>query len=144
VPRHIRDFIEKQVNGAYPGAEIRVTDEPNIFSEGGKVAFAQLKLKDAEYFPIKTFKDLPTDSLSLTTSALSKMQEGEGAILQFLIQPEDEGWQKRALYLASTKKKEADHKRVTHMIQNHWILLIPKRASLVSRLYVWFLLQINL
>lgn len=92
---HLRDFIEKQVNGAYPGAEIRVVDEPNIFSEGGKVAFAQLKLKDSEYFPIKTYKDLPTDSLSLTTSALSKMQEGEGAIIQFLIQPEGEGWQKK-------------------------------------------------
>ncbi|MBI5151450.1 MAG: type IV secretion system DNA-binding domain-containing protein [Candidatus Pacebacteria bacterium] len=112
---HLRDFIEKQVNGAYPGAEIQVVDEPNIFSEGGKVTFATLKEKDSEYFPIKTYKDLPTDSLSLLTSALSKMQEGEGAVVQFVIEPESEGWQNKGRsYLASTKKREADPQKASY------------------------------
>jgi len=115
-PQHLRDFIEKQVNGAYPGAEIKEVDEPNIFSEGGKVAFASLVSKEADYYPIKTFKDLPTDGLSLLTSALSKMQEGEGSIVQFVIRPEGEGWQNRGRsYLASTKKKEADPEKASYM-----------------------------
>jgi len=129
-PEHLRDFIEKQVNGAYPGAEIRLVDEPNVFSEGGKVAFAQLKLKEAEYFPIKTYKDLPTDPLSLATSALSKMQEGEGAIVQFLIQPEGEGWQKKGkTYLASTKKQEADPQKASYSHDPKSLDSIDTKAS---------------
>ncbi len=81
-PANLRDFIEKQINGAYPGAEISEVDEPNIFSEGGKVAFAALRLKDQTYFPMKTYKDLPTDSLSLVTSAMSRMQLGAGAFFR--------------------------------------------------------------
>ncbi|HAV15062.1 MAG TPA: hypothetical protein DCX25_01920 [Candidatus Pacebacteria bacterium] len=114
-PRNLRDLIEKQINGAYPGAEINEVDEPNIFSEGGKVAFAALTLKESEFFPIKTFKELPTDGLSLLTSALSKMQQGEGAIVQYVLQPAGEGWQRRgASYLASTKKKEADPEKASY------------------------------
>ena len=114
-PANLRDFIEKQINGAYPGAEISEVDEPNIFSEGGKVSFAALKLKDQTYFPMKTYKDLPTDSLSLVTSAMSKMQQGDGAILQFVLQPEGHGWQDRGhSFLASTKRKEADPQKASY------------------------------
>jgi hypothetical protein len=45
VPRNLRDLVEKQIHGAYPGARIEEHDEVNIFSEQGKVAFAALKLK---------------------------------------------------------------------------------------------------
>ncbi|HZZ98561.1 MAG TPA: hypothetical protein VFG51_01380, partial [Candidatus Saccharimonadia bacterium] len=114
-PRDLRDFIEKQINGAYPGAEISEVDEPNIFSEGGKVSFASIMLKDSNHYPLKTFKDLPTDGLSLLSSALSKMQQGEGAILQFVIQPESSKWQESGHnYLSSTKKKEADPEKASY------------------------------
>ena len=88
-PKKNRDLVEKQINGAYPNAEITEVDEINIFSEKGRVAFASIKLDKANYYPIKTYKDLPTDGLSLITSGLSKMGEGEGAIIQLLIQPEN-------------------------------------------------------
>jgi len=113
--QHLRDFVEKQINGAYPGAEIQETDEPNIFSEGGKVAFCSLKTDKALYLPIKTYKDLPTDSLSLITSALSKMRVGEAAMIQFVIQPEGHGWQsKGSSYVSSTKKKESDPQKASY------------------------------
>ena len=111
----LRDFVEKQINGAYPGAEIKEVDEPNIFSEGGKVAFCALKSEKSDYLPIKTYKDLPTDSLSLITSALSKMQIGEAAIIQFVLQPEGHGWQQKgSTYVASTKKKESDPQKASY------------------------------
>src|SRR5258708_848813 len=94
-PRRIRDLVEKQIHGAYPGAEISEKDEVNIFSEKGRVAFAALQLEKPNYFPIKTYKDLPTDGLSLITSALSKMGEGEGAMLQILLQPIGRRWQEQ-------------------------------------------------
>lgn len=114
-PKKIQDLVEKQIHGAYPSADIKETDEVNIFSEKGKVAFAALKLEKADYFPLKTYKDLPTDGLSLITSALSKMGDGEGAILQILMQPVNRNWQDKGRnYVRDQKKREADPDKATY------------------------------
>ena len=105
----VRDFVEKQIHGAYPTADIKEVDEVNIFSRKGHVEFASLKLDKSNYLPLKNYKDLPTDGMSLITSALSKMGEGEGAILQMVIQPTSKNWQKKgSSYVRNKKKKEAD------------------------------------
>lgn len=105
----IRDFVEKQINGAYPSASITEMDEVNIFNEKGRVAFAPLKLDKASFYPIKTYKDLPTDGLSLITSAMSKMGDGEGATLQILLRPEGNRWQNRGQkHNQKEKKRESD------------------------------------
>ncbi len=109
VPRHIKDMVEKQIHGSYPDALIKEVEEYNIFSENGAVAYAGLKLEEASYKPLKTYKDLAVDPLSMITSTLSKMQEGEGAVIQFVITPAGSGWRKAGrAYISSTKKKEAD------------------------------------
>lgn len=114
-PQRIRDLVEKQIHGAYPNAEIKEVDEVNIFSKKGKVAFSSLKLDKASYYPLKTYKDLPTDGLSLITSALSKMGPGEGAIVQILLQPEGNRWKKQGRsFIASQKKREADPNKATY------------------------------
>jgi len=77
--------------------------------------FAAIHLEKDLFFPVKTYKDLPTDGLSLITSALSKMGDGEGAILQILLQPEGGGWQKKGYsYMQSEKKREADPEKATY------------------------------
>ncbi len=113
--KSIRDLVEKQIHGAYPFADIKEQDEVNIFNENGRVGFASLKLKEAQYLPIKTYKDLPTDGLSLITSAFSKMSEGEGAILQILIHPDGNKWQQKGRrYMQDEKKREADPQKATY------------------------------
>ncbi len=113
--KKIRDLVEKQIYGAYPQADIREHDEVNIFSEKGRVAFASIGLEKAAYMPIKTYKELPTDGLSLITSALSKLQEGEGAVIQYLIQPLGKGWQDAGRnYISGQKKREADPDKATY------------------------------
>lgn len=113
--RKIRDMVEKQIHGAYPGADIQEQDEVNIFNEKGRVAFTQLILEKANYFPIKLYKDLPTDGLSLITSAMSKLSDGEGAILQILIQPESRRWQNQGYsYMQAEKKRESDPEKTTY------------------------------
>ncbi len=87
-----QDLLEKQIHGAYPDADIKEVSEYNIFSENSKSAYVQLKLKSADYFPVKTFRDLPTDPLSAITSAMAKMQIGEGAALQLMIAPAGNDW----------------------------------------------------
>lgn len=123
VSKKLQDLVEKQINGAYPDAEIVVVDEQaakqrkenligneyNIFEEGGKVAFTSLRLKGVDYQPIKVYKDLPVDPLSSITSVLAKMTEGEGAALQVLVSPADGNWKKAGRsYLTKTKKAEAN------------------------------------
>ena len=121
-PNKIKDFVEKQINGAYPEAEIievsgdktakeghAVGNEYNIFSSEGKVAFASMKLKGYDYMPIKVFKDLPTDPLSSLTSVLAKMGHGEGAAIQIMVSPADSKWKKFGKkHVAGTKKNESN------------------------------------
>lgn len=93
VHKSLKDLVEKQINGAYPDAEIRQVSEYNIFSENSQTAYTQMTLKSADHFPIKTYRDLPTDPLSALTSALAKMQPGEGAAIQLILAPASGKWQ---------------------------------------------------
>jgi len=121
VPNKYRDFIEKQINAAYPDAEIKVVSEKdskqgyivgneyNIFSENGKVAFTGLALKDSNYKPIKVYKDLAIDSISSITSILAKMGQGEGAVVQIIISAAGSDWSKRGRsYITGVKKSESN------------------------------------
>lgn len=120
-PNKFKDLVEKQINGAYPDAEIKVVEEKeakpgqvigneyNIFPEDGKVAYASLKLGSSDYMPIKVYKDLPTDPLSSITSVLAKMTEGEGAAIQIMVSPADSKWKKYGkAHISRTKKAESN------------------------------------
>lgn len=109
VPKKLQDLVEKQIHGAYPDAEIVETPEYNIFSENGKVAYKSFQLRKQNHYPIKTFKDLPTDPLASLTSALAKMGQGEAAAIQILISPAESKWQKAgSSFISDTKKQESD------------------------------------
>ena len=129
-PSRLIDLVEKNIYGFYPQADIKRVDEPNIFSEDGKVAFASLVLKDAPYYPIKVYKELPTDPLAAITSALSKMGEGEGAMVQILIRPASGKVKKMGKsYVSSTKKQEADPQKATFKIDPKILEKIDDKAS---------------
>jgi len=113
-PTKIIDLVEKTIYGYYPSADIKRVDEPNIFTEDGQVAFGALTTKESSYMPLKGFKDLPTDPLAAITSALSKMGDDEGAIVQILIRPAGSKWKKQGKsYVASVKKTEANPEKAT-------------------------------
>ncbi len=113
-PSRIIDLVEKSIYGYYPTADIKRVDEPNIFTEDGKVSFGSVVQKDYPYMPLKVFKDLPTDPLSAITSAISKMGDNEGAIVQVLIRPAEAKWKKMGKsYVSSTKKNESNPEKAT-------------------------------
>ena len=129
VPNKYRDLVEKQINGSYPDAEIMPVTDPaakqragrvlgseyNIFSKEGKVSFVSMRLKDADHQPIKTYKDLPVDSLASITTVLAKMNEGEGAALQILISPASSTWKKEGRsFIGTTKKNEANPEKASY------------------------------
>ncbi len=130
VPKRLMDLVEKQIHGAYPGADIKEVEEYNIFSETGKVAFAALRLKNSNYFPIRIFRDLPTDPLSSITSVLAKMQEGEGAAVQILIQPAAGKWRSQGRgYISKTKKDEANPEKASFRIDQKSLEAIEQKTS---------------
>lgn len=112
-----RDLVEKQVHGAYPDAEIVEVEEYNIFTENGKVAYKSLQLKKSDYYPLKTYKELPTDPLSAITSALAKMGEGEAAAIQLIVSPAENDWQGHGRkFISGTKKQEANPEEAAYKV----------------------------
>ncbi|PIP57345.1 hypothetical protein COX04_00015, partial [Candidatus Woesebacteria bacterium CG22_combo_CG10-13_8_21_14_all_45_10] len=108
-PKKLQDLVEKQINGGFADAEIKEVPEYNIFKETGKVAYKSLQLSKANFYPLKTFKDLATDPLAALTSALAKMGPEEGAAIQILVSPAESAWQKAGgKFIADTKKQESD------------------------------------
>ena len=130
VPRKFMDLVEKQVHGAYPGADIKEVEEYSIFSETGRVAFAALRLKNAPYMPIRVFRDLPTDPLSSITSVLAKMGQGEGAVIQVLIQPTNSTWRSLGRsYISKVKKDEANPEKASFKVDPKSLEAIEQKTS---------------
>ena len=130
MPKKLTDLVEKQIHGAYPGADIRQVDEYSIFSEKGKVAFAALCLSGADYQPLRSYRDLPTDPLSSISSVLAKMRPGEAAAIQILIQPAADKW--RALgrsFISKTKKNEANPDRASFSVDSKTLEAIEQKVS---------------
>lgn len=117
VPLELVDLVEKQIHGAYPGAEVKEIDEPTIFTKEGKVAYASMVKKNVGYYPIQPYRDLPTDPLSSITSVMAKLQDGEGAVMQIIISPASKNWQSGGKgYISKTKKDEADPESASYSI----------------------------
>lgn len=111
VPDYLHDLVEKQLHSSYPGAEVRIIEEHNIFTKEGKIAYAALKLRKANFYPTKTYKELAIDPLSAMTTALAKMEEGEGAMVQILISAASSKWAKQGYsYVKNQRYKEAEAK----------------------------------
>lgn len=114
-PNNIVDLVEKTIYGYYPSADIKKVEEPNIFTSEGSVAYTALKHTKEHYFPLKTYKDIPNDTIGIITSALSKMDDDEGATIQILIRATDGSWKSSGKsYITTTKKNEADPTKATY------------------------------
>lgn len=129
-PKRIIDLVEKTIYSYYQNADIKKVEEPNIFSEDGKIASGGVVQKSDPYMPIKTYRDLPTDSLSAITSAVSKIGDNEGALIQVLIRPAEDKWKKVGKsYVSSTKKNEANPEKATFKTDPKTLEKIDEKCS---------------
>ncbi len=111
IPKKYRDLLVKQIYATYPGTLVLEVEEYNIFKEQGEVAYGSLKLSKANYFPIKTYKELVTDPMSSLTSPLASLKEGEGAAIQILVSGTDSRWKDAAkAFIAKQKNVSVDEK----------------------------------
>lgn len=129
-PKKYQDLIEKQIYGVYAGAEVKEVDEPNIYNETGKVEYAWLGLKKISYYPLKTYKEIPTDTLASVTSTLSKLSEGETVAIQLILSPTDGSWAKLGRsFISSTKKSEANPEKASYKVDARQLEAIESKCS---------------
>lgn len=114
-PKKLKDLIEKQIHGNFPDADVVEVDEYNLFGTEGKVAYKSFQLAKSNHYPLKTFKDLPSDPMTGLTASLAKMGVGEAAAVQVLISPAESDWQKAGgHFLSDTKKQESDPEKARY------------------------------
>ncbi|MDP2587840.1 MAG: DUF87 domain-containing protein, partial [bacterium] len=101
VPQGIADLVEKQLHSVYPQAVIEPSEEYNIFIPRiGHAVAARFALKKSFEWPLRTYQQIESDPLNVLTNSLSKLGRDEGAVIQILLRPAKEGWQKRVQSLA--------------------------------------------
>lgn len=129
-PSRYKDLVEKSIHGSYPDAEIVEVQEVNIFHEEGKVSYKSLQLSKANFYPIKTYKDLPTDILASITSSMAKMGKGEAAMIQVLVSPAESDWQKSGKkFISDTKKQESSSESAKYSVSGKQLEAVEAKTS---------------
>lgn len=129
-PKKLGDLVEKQILGSYQDADVKKVDDYNIFSDNAKVAFTRLALDDDSYNPIKVSEDFTGDPLANILSTLSKMSEGEGAMLQIVISPSDSKWQKNgASFVKKVENNNSDPEKKKINVSQEKLQGISKKVS---------------
>jgi hypothetical protein len=127
VPDELASLVEKQINGAYPMAEIDIVDPTEVWDRGAYTVVNELKLAGPSYYPIKVYEDMGSDSMSPLTSAMSKMSAAEVLAVQFVVSPAGEGWRRAGgAFVAGVKAKAADGKSA---VDSEFVKGVEKKLS---------------
>ena len=99
-PKHLQELVEKQIQAQYPFAYIEQVKGYNPFQKGGRLEVEELQLSKKYVYPFRTYKITESDPLNALTNAMSKLQENEGAAVQFVICPAGTSWQGAPRHMA--------------------------------------------
>jgi hypothetical protein len=93
VPSKRKELFEKQLLALYPAARlVERHDDYNAFADNAVIAASEAELQERPIYSLRTFDTLPSDPLDVVLNSFSKLdQTGEGAALQFVISPTDNG-----------------------------------------------------
>ncbi len=89
VPVEVEAILEKTLQGYFPGIEVREKKEDyNIFHDKGYQVAAIANQHENAALPIKTYKTLEGDPITVIINSFAKLQKhGEGAAMQILVRP---------------------------------------------------------
>jgi len=131
VPNSLSATIEKQINAAYPDAEIIRSDEYNIFAHDTAVEFASLKLANKSFQPIRTYEELSTDSIASITSSMSKLSPGESMALQVVVTSAGSDWRNGGKsYVRRIRDNNSDPEKTKISIDDDLLSAIEKKCEL--------------
>lgn len=133
VPEKYQDLIEKQIYSVYAGADIKVVEEPNIYSQDGTVEYAWLGMKESPFHPLKNYKEIATDPLASISSVLSKLSKGETISIQLIVSPTADKWKKAGKsFVSNTKKSESNPEKASYKIEAKHLEAIENKCSKVG------------
>ncbi|OGL36829.1 hypothetical protein A3E49_02210 [Candidatus Saccharibacteria bacterium RIFCSPHIGHO2_12_FULL_49_19] len=114
VPVALQSVVEQAVVSAYPAARLEEVAEHNIFSPVGHITGTmggELNLKEHFAYPIATFEDIKRDTMQALLNSLSTLEQQDGAGIQILLRPAQEGWRRSATTEAEKKKSKPGSSR---------------------------------
>jgi len=100
VPVDLQMHVEQQISSSYPDIHIEQLEDYNIFSPTGIILGSYLVFTRPFVFPIKTYRKLDGDPLNALTNTLSKLEDEEGACIQFIVRSAKKTWRRRGLSIA--------------------------------------------
>jgi len=108
-PKAMRNLVEKQITSFFSDAVIDEIEEMDIFKDRQSAGAVMIGLKKPFYMGIKTHQKLESDPINAITNALSKLQSDESCVVQILLRPVADGWQKKGekFMKAYAKKKNS-------------------------------------
>lgn len=100
IPTRFRQFIEEQIHAQFPNAQIEDVPDYNMFSPTGVIMGSYLKLRRSSVFPIKSYRKLESDPLNSITNAMSKVDDADGAAVQFVVRSARRAWRREGVRIA--------------------------------------------
>ncbi len=108
LPNYLKKVVEKLITTYYPDTYIEETEDYNIFQEDSAVSHCFMHTTKPYSYPIKTYMRMSSDPLNGITNALSKLEVHEGAVIQIMLKPEPNGWQKEGREIAKNLMENKD------------------------------------
>ncbi|KKU94102.1 MAG: hypothetical protein UY26_C0003G0252 [Candidatus Jorgensenbacteria bacterium GW2011_GWA1_48_13] len=86
VHRSFSEALVRQIQAIWPDADVRPTDDYNIFNYSGRTLGASVVLSERFVLPVRTYVEVGADTFLPFLGAFSKISElGEGGAIQFVI-----------------------------------------------------------
>lgn len=92
VPSYMREFLERQIQAQYPTAQVTQVDQLEVIHPQSNVLGSILKQRQSFVFPMLTYEDMDSDPISAITNIMSKLQEEESLIVQYVIRSAHPSW----------------------------------------------------
>ena len=99
-PKALQELVEKQIHAQYPHAFIDQIKIYNPFIKDGHIEAVELKPSKKYVYPIRTYKNMESDPLNSITNAMSKLGDGDGAAVQYILSPAGLSWQRKPRHMA--------------------------------------------
>lgn len=94
-------YIEQQVHAHYPSASIEAVDDYNIFKPESSIKAGFLKTRRNFIYPIKTFQKHDADPMNSIINVMSKLDEDEGLVVQYIVRSAKAEWHTGAREIAT-------------------------------------------
>lgn len=92
VPDQLLNYMVQQIRSSYPDIELEPIADYNMFHPTGTMLGSYLKLTEASYFPLKTYKNFDSDPFESLTNTLSKIAPDESIAIQYIVSSAPASW----------------------------------------------------